>query len=749
MKLIRKITAIILLLAPLFVVMSCHTDKKIDHTVYYHTAETLCNMSRIDNARPYIDSIKILIPQYPDAEIYASALEAWCFMCEKNMPQSTRYAIEALNKIENDTLGRFNCNELLSDLSVMLSFNYLSSNNDSVIYFAEKCYNLHKTNNSSRATKHSIEACLYMAEALKNSHNFEACIDKLQIIQNMCDTTALINSDPTWMLYILSESSKIATMVGDYRRSNNYLQDASKLYDKGTLFDKLLYLYHRAYAHLYQNQYTLATYYSTRLRDLAIAYNSPSDERLGYVVEGLTACRIGNIKRATDCCRSADSIESLYPNKVQEIFEKLLLDGELAAYQGDYSKAKELLFSLPQSNKMLFDQLSLLESQQKYYLTQNDFKSIYEIEQRKQRYIDSIQTNVIYSNEIKQAKREKASAEEMRIQIQAQESTIDNYKSTVIFERIFFIFLVTIVAIGIVLAIRRNDARNNRRIEVEKKRLEKEIQSKVKELEHQAEMLQKTNNRISESVTYAERIQHSILPLPNDLEKYDIEGSFIFLSPLDVVSGDFYWFTQKGDNLILACADCTGHGIPGAFMSMIASTILNDIVKTAPDNILPSRILEDMDTMLIDILTHNTSETGAANDGLDIALVSINLKTLNLTASAARRPVIIIKDQEIITMRGQKRSIGDADEIVRCRKFVDETYQLHRGDTIYLFSDGYSDQFGGPEGEKMKSTKIKRFLRAIHNDDMDEQCLTVQELFTQWKGDYPQTDDVLFIGIKL
>lgn len=130
-------------------------------------------------------------------------------------------------------------------------------------------------------------------------------------------------------------------------------------------------------------------------------------------------------------------------------------------------------------------------------------------------------------------------------------------------------------------------------------------------------------------------------------------------------------------------------------------------------------------------------------------MVSINLDTLEVIASAARRPVYLTKDQDVIQINGAKRSIGDVEPLIRKRAFVNETYQLHRGDTIYMYSDGYSDQFGGPEGDKMKNSKVKRFLRAIHDDDIDEQSLTIQELFTQWKGDYPQTDDVLFIGIKL
>lgn len=308
--------------------------------------------------------------------------------------------------------------------------------------------------------------------------------------------------------------------------------------------------------------------------------------------------------------------------------------------------------------------------------------------------------------------------------------------------------IVLLVGLGALIA--TNQRRTKRHINKLSRRMKDAIRSKIAELEVQKEQLEITNNRIAESITYAERIQHSILPAPELLNNYPIEESFIFFSPLDIVSGDFYWFAPMGDNLLVCCADCTGHGVPGGFMSMIASTILSDICSKAKNDISPAEILERLDERLIKTLAQNTDEeSAAAKDGLDIAIISINLKTKLVTSSAARRPIIIFRDQDIITLKGTKRSIGDTDPTFHQRSFENTYTQLHTGDVIYMFSDGYTDQLGGDTDDKIKIKRVKAMLRGIHNDDMDEQSLTVQEFFTQWKGDNAQIDDVLFLGIKL
>lgn len=270
----------------------------------------------------------------------------------------------------------------------------------------------------------------------------------------------------------------------------------------------------------------------------------------------------------------------------------------------------------------------------------------------------------------------------------------------------------------------------------------------IRELRKQADMLEVTNGRITESIAYAEHIQHAISPSPDGLNALPISGSFVFYSPLDVVSGDFFWYTRRGNTLIVCCADCTGHGVPGALLSMMSATILNNICTNLGEaDIDPGAILEKLDGSLIENLAHNREQN--AKDGLDAALVALDLAAHTVRVASARRPVVLVKDGVLSTIKGTRRSIGDLEPIVRRRQFETTELQLRKGDKIYMYTDGYSDQFGGQSGEKLKNSMVERFLSKICDDDMDQQSLSIQEMFVQWKGDFPQTDDVTFVGLSV
>ena len=183
---------------------------------------------------------------------------------------------------------------------------------------------------------------------------------------------------------------------------------------------------------------------------------------------------------------------------------------------------------------------------------------------------------------------------------------------------------------------------------------------------------------------------------------------------------------------------------------MISATIINSICeRLSEDDLDPSTMLEMLDNSLVENLSHNTTEHNTTKDGLDAVLVVLDLNTHMLKTASARRPIIIAQGDDLITIRGTKRSIGDVDHELRNRKFTTNVMQLAKGDAFYMYTDGYSDQFGGQNGEKMKNSRIEKFLRTILNDSIEEQNLTTQEFFTQWKGDFPQTDDVLFVGVKI
>lgn len=746
----NRVKILLTILLSVILVASCQDEKqygdKRHYTDYYKKADALLSERKCGLAGLYVDSIRNY--SYSDTielvDAFADLLQSWVDVYNLDEESSFMYARKAYDVLSN--YEEFPSE--ISALSSLLAYGYLGSHPDSTVYFSDVCIR-----QKGISAERTVEACLYKAEAYKNMSRFEECLDALDVIQIITDTASMqdVDESASWMLYSLTESADIACYVGDYRRCNNYLASAARWYDATRkLEDRLQYLESRARVFFAQSQLSLALSYANRLNNMALANGEDKFRVNALTLLGLTYCRVNQLNDAYSCKNEIDSIIKRNPRVHSLVMkERILLEGELSAYEGNLKRSYSLLFdSVKVESKSLEHDLTL-RSQQVYYLVQGDYKSVYQLEVARKAYVDSIQTTVIYKNEQSQTKMSRDVTERLRTMVNEQSEALSLQSSTLLVERMIFAVVVLIVATAVLFTVRRNSKNKTQRVEKEKQKLENEIADKIKALEQQKEMFQRTNKRISDSISYAERIQHSIMPPPEKLDEMGIEGSFIFNSPLDVVSGDFYWFAKKGNHLIVACADCTGHGIPGAFMSMIASTTLTEVVDKAQDGVSTGEILETLDEKIINNLGHNRTDYGASKDGLDIGIVSINLETCEVEVSSARRPVIITKDQEVLTFNGTKRSIGDVEPLIRKRKFESEKYQLHRGDSIYMYSDGYSDQFGGADGDKMKNSKVKRFIRAIHDDDIDEQSLTIQELFTQWKGDYPQTDDVLFIGLKL
>ena len=277
--------------------------------------------------------------------------------------------------------------------------------------------------------------------------------------------------------------------------------------------------------------------------------------------------------------------------------------------------------------------------------------------------------------------------------------------------------------------------------------LETELAARTKEVVEQKEEIELKNRDITDSITYAQRIQASILPPVKRLQQ-NFSGSFVFYQPRDIVSGDFYWFDKVNENkFIIVCADSTGHGVPGAFMSMIGTTLIKDICFREAGR-GPSEMLKILDTELGNTLNQNLEDGTKPPDGMDIIVCEIDLKTKYMRYAAAMRPLIVYKDGEQIYLRGSHSSVGGVYD-KEGKSFEDEGLQLSQGDIVYMFSDGYPDQFGGSMGKKYKMVRLKNMLVDIYQKPMDEQYIHVKNTFNLWKENYEQVDDVLFMGIKI
>jgi serine phosphatase RsbU (regulator of sigma subunit) len=305
-----------------------------------------------------------------------------------------------------------------------------------------------------------------------------------------------------------------------------------------------------------------------------------------------------------------------------------------------------------------------------------------------------------------------------------------------------FAFIIVYVSIHIILRYRLNLLKR------EKKILEHKVQLRTQEIVNQSKIIEEKNKDITDSIEYAKKIQDSILPSILSIKK-SLPESFIFYQQKDIVSGDFYWFTQKQNITIIAAVDCTGHGVPGAFMSLIGNNILNQIINE--NNVVdPASILQHLNNGVLKALyTNKTYST--AKDGMDIGICAINNSTNQLIYAGANRPLYICREGQLDEIAGNKVAIGSdfSEGVHKDFKFSNYNFDIKREDIFYLSTDGYADQFGGDKGKKMMKKNFKNLLHQISNKSMNEQYQIVSESFLEWKGNFEQVDDVLVIGFRL
>jgi len=265
-----------------------------------------------------------------------------------------------------------------------------------------------------------------------------------------------------------------------------------------------------------------------------------------------------------------------------------------------------------------------------------------------------------------------------------------------------------------------------------------------KEIDKQLNTIESAYSEIQSSIRYAQRIQKALLPIRSLLSK-EFPEHCVFYRPKDIVSGDFYWFKSFGDVSIIAVADCTGHGVPGAFMNAIGNTILNQIVNEELIS-RPDMVLQYLNLHLTKVF-NQSDEDETINDGIEIALCSIDKSKQRLSFSSAKRPLYHYSNGLLTITKGSKHSV---DGCSTCAKeFELKQLDYTSGDMIYLFSDGYADQFGGHSYRKMKIGAFRNTLTEIHDEPVALQEDMLRFQFNSWKGKHEQIDDVLVIGIRL
>ena len=270
------------------------------------------------------------------------------------------------------------------------------------------------------------------------------------------------------------------------------------------------------------------------------------------------------------------------------------------------------------------------------------------------------------------------------------------------------------------------------------------IEVQKEQVEKQKEQVEAAHKEIKDSINYAERIQRSFLAT-DELLNQNLNDYFVFFQPKDVVSGDFYWANKLSNGTFaMVNADSTGHGVPGAIMSILNISSIEEAIKEG--STAPYEIFNKTRKFIIDRLKKDGSKDGG-KDGMDASIICFDFETNKFTYTAAKNPIWIIRNGVLSEIKPEKMPIGkhDKDHI----PFEGGEFEIQKGDQVYTLTDGFQDQFGGPKGKKFMAKKLREFILSISHLSMEEQHQKIKEAFTNWKGEIEQVDDVCVIGVRI
>lgn len=273
-----------------------------------------------------------------------------------------------------------------------------------------------------------------------------------------------------------------------------------------------------------------------------------------------------------------------------------------------------------------------------------------------------------------------------------------------------------------------------------RKSAEDKLKDTLKEIELQKRIVDERNREITESITYARSIQNAILP-PQKLFNDHFSDFFILYRPKDIVAGDFYWFEKTDNRIYFTAADCTGHGVPGAMVSVMCSNALSKVVKEK----IKKSPAEILDAVVLELEEQFSKSERVVQDGMDLAFCCFDTINGSLQYAGANNPLYLVSNATLTEIKGDAQPVGSFSER---KQFTNHTINLQAGDCIYIFTDGFADQFGGPNGKKFKSRAFRELILENAGKSMDEQCRLLESAFIKWQGQHEQVDDVCMIGIR-
>ncbi|MCB9224586.1 MAG: tetratricopeptide repeat protein [Crocinitomicaceae bacterium] len=582
-------------------------------------------------------------------------------------------------------------------------------------------------------------------EILEKNKDSTLISDLSSAYNNMASLYQEVENYPEAIEYYYN-SLEIRKAINDLNGISNTEYNLGVIYAKIDSVEQSIYHYNQALSILTAINFPPGIAYTKMGMGAVYLKTGKLDSAMNTLEESLSILQmIGDIRGEAHCLYSISNIhlnqkeynkaiqfaQQAYKYAIQIKSASIQRDASMILYKAYESKKQypEAFMYYTEYVKMR-DSLVNLDNQKAAYQSQLKY------EFDKEHYADSLQ----YAQEEKQ--------KEMDHQLQMDKQQRQN--------RYLYVGILIIAVIGIIVFLAYRRKRKDNEIIKEQKLIVEEQKNKVVEAH---EELEEKNQEIMDSIRYAKRIQSAILP-PDKIFKEFLPNSFVLYLPKDIVAGDFYWLEKKNDHVCFAAADCTGHGVPGAMVSVICNNGLNRSIREhhLTD---PGKILDKTREIVIQEFEKSEEEV---KDGMDIALVSLELRASAesenetphshsashsvLKYAGANNPLWIIRKgtSEIEEIKANKQPIGNyADP----KPYTTNEITINSGDTIYLFSDGFPDQFGGEKGKKYKYSKFKDFLVSIVNEPMENQQELIKLEFENWKGKFEQIDDVCIIGVQI
>ncbi len=594
--------------------------------------------------------------------------------------------------------------------------------------------------------QHSYVACrLAIGRQLGDDGNFPAALDMCREILSHC-TDEEMDID---RFSVLCEIHRLFTLMGDYDEANVYLNEMRKMSND----DMMLFV--SDMSEMYQ-------YLHNPFFDMTNAGDCVARLKSDINITGMSECYglnafgmlaeyyiiTGDYKSAKICVDSYLNVANNDRLNVGNAFF-LLSEAELLIHYNKLDSAWSILSRNDMVN-ICHDVVRLTARYDSvlglYYCNKGDYESEYRTVVHMSEVSDSLQLamlnhNLAYRNMVHQRDTTILSN---AIKINQKQSKLE---ALIFWQAVWVIIIIITILVAIIIALNvvvEMIKEREREIYQQNLHLQHEVVRRTSILQTQKLELERTNERLNREIKYAGRIQRDILSSESVLNSPLLRGHFVYYKPCQNISGDFYWFYAIGDRQFVLCADATGHGIPGAFVSMVCSAILNDMVSTS--EMSAAELIQTLDIRLRSILRNNSNALGS--DSVDASLVCINNKTGVVSMALARHKARIVRangQMEYVT--GVKRSIGDIDEIFLSRPFVETECTFEKGDILYLTTDGLESQFGGIDGRKLKTYRMDDMFRLMSICEIGEQRQYLDKFFKNWKGECEQTDDVLVIGL--